>query len=65
MRDERAYEGSGGSRPQPAAEDFYKRDHPRAIDHYIDYFGGGGAVPRVRPETCPGRRGEGFLRHAV
>jgi hypothetical protein len=19
---------------------FFKRDHPRAIDHYIDYFGG-------------------------
>lgn len=65
MRDDRAYERSGGSRPQPAAQDLYKRDHPRAIDHYIDYFGAGGGVPRVRPERHPARRGEAFLRLVV
>lgn len=27
---------------RPACELFYKPDHPRAIDRYIDFFGEGG-----------------------
>ena len=30
-------------------------DHPRAIDRYIDYFGGGGGLSSQPPAT-PGRR---------
>jgi hypothetical protein len=36
--------------PRPAA--LFKRDHPRAIDRYIDYFGGG--LPGVRDGEASG-----------
>lgn len=42
-------------RPTPR-EMFFKRDHPRAIDRYIDYFGAAGPERRGQ-DPC----GERFL----
>jgi hypothetical protein len=33
------------SRPREGHRLFFKADHPRAIDRYIDYFGGVGGYP--------------------
>ena len=39
-----------------AARWLFKRDHPRAIDRYIDYFGGAAAKGKIL-DPC----GEAFL----
>jgi len=31
---------------------FFKSDHPRAIDRYIDYFGGGGGGELAVDDRC-------------
>lgn len=31
---------------------FFKPDHPRAIDQYIDYFGGAGSASAVGDDLC-------------
>lgn len=36
-----------GYEPRGARDLFYKADHPRSIDHYIDFFGDG--APGVEP----------------
>ena len=35
-------------RATPACEILFKRDRPRAIDRYIDYFGDSGTQPAPR-----------------
>lgn len=35
----------------------FKVDHPRCIDHYIDYFGTGAGLARPASDPC----GEGLL----
>jgi hypothetical protein len=40
----------------PAAvhrEQYFKTDHLRPIDHYIDYFGDGGATKVAPPDPGP------------
>jgi hypothetical protein len=39
----------------------FKTDHPRAIDRYIDYFGGRG--PRTRFDDACGDEPPGALEH--
>jgi hypothetical protein len=42
-----------GARAREARRVFFKADRPRAIDHYIDYFGGaGGAVAAAGDDLC-------------
>ena len=31
---------------------FFKADRPRAIDHYIDYFGGAGGAAAADNDMC-------------
>ena len=52
-----AQSGVSGSRPE-ARELLFKPDHPRAIDQYIDYFGGAGEAPA---ETDDDSCGEALL----
>jgi hypothetical protein len=44
-------EAAGWRATGPASRSPFKRDHPRGIDRYIDYFGG----PRRRPRLSAAR----------
>ena len=39
-------------RAREARRLFFKADRPRAIDHYIDYFGGAGGAAAAGDEVC-------------
>ena len=43
---------AASSRAREARRLFFKADHPRAIDQYIDYFGGAGASAAVGDDLC-------------
>ncbi|HEY7521536.1 MAG TPA: hypothetical protein VIE36_24865 [Methylomirabilota bacterium] len=40
------------ARARNARRLFFKADHPRAIDQYIDYFGGAGGASAAGDDLC-------------
>jgi hypothetical protein len=48
-----AQKSAAFARTREARRLFFKADHPRAIDQYIDYFGGaGGASAAAGDDVC-------------
>jgi hypothetical protein len=48
-----AQKSAAYTRTREARRLFFKADHPRAIDHYIDFFGGaGGASAAAGDDVC-------------
>jgi hypothetical protein len=43
---------TSNSRARDARRLFFKADHPRGIDRYIDYFGGAGSVAAADDDLC-------------
>lgn len=43
---------TASSRSREARHLFFKADHPRAIDQYIDYFGGAGGASAAADDLC-------------
>jgi hypothetical protein len=53
VRSTHATPNSASKRTRDARRLFFKADHPRAIDRYIDYFGGaGGASAASGDDVC-------------
>ena len=40
------------TRTRESRRSLFKADHPRAIDHYIDYFGGAGGASAASDDAC-------------
>jgi len=47
-----AQKSTASSRTRKARDLFFKADHPRAIDQYIDYFGGAGGASAAADDLC-------------
>jgi hypothetical protein len=43
---------AAATRARGARRLFFKADHPRSIDRYIDYFGGAGSVSASVEDVC-------------
>jgi hypothetical protein len=43
---------TASQRTRKARPLFFKADHPRAIDQYIDYFGGAGGASAAADDLC-------------
>jgi hypothetical protein len=43
---------SPATRAREARRLFFKADHPRSIDRYIDYFGGAGGAAALGADVC-------------
>ena len=47
-----ATQKAAATRNREARRLFFKADHPRAIDQYIDYFGGAGGASAAGDDLC-------------